>query len=108
MSRSEAHATWYRIGSLGEDRVYWQPGTGYSREVDHDSLVKLDDLSEVAFFDQVEDYETIVDAADTNAGLLHAMGRDLVMAFYDMADDVAFAAECEEEKRATLREGSGV
>ena len=107
MGRSEAYANQYRVGSLYEQDVYWWPGVGYSCEVDHERLVKLDDLSEVDFFDRVGDYEALVDAADSNAGLLHAMGADLVRAFYDMADDMVFADKCEAEKRATRREGAG-
>jgi len=114
MARSEAHETWYRVGSLSGKNgvakdVYWQPGSGYACQEESEQLqgVVAGNLDEVNWFDRVEDYEALVDAADSNAGLLHAMGADLVRAFYDMADDMVFADECEAEKRATRREGAG-
>ena len=108
MGRSEAYANQYRVGSLHEHDVYWWPGVCYSREVDHERLVKLDDLSEVEFFDRVEDWEALDEAVDVNGGLLQALGKDLMRAYMAMEEDLEFADECEAESRATLREGSGV
>jgi len=109
MARSEAHETWYRVGSLHGKDVYWQPGSGYACQEESEQLQGVEgNLDEVDWFDRVEDYEALVDAADSNAGLLHAMGADLVAAFCDMSADVCFAAECEAEKIATLEHGSGV
>jgi hypothetical protein len=66
-----------------------------------------DDVAKIVWFDKDGDLEKILAATDTNAKLLDAMGRELVWAMAD-ADDTAWANECEADKAATLRQGSGV
>jgi len=99
----------YRVGSLNGRDVYWNPIYDYSIETDHQYLVDLTDLSQVAWFDKDGDLEKIVeDLHVSNSKLAEAMVESLYDHILDAVEDQGFAAECEEEKCATLREGSSV
>ena len=112
--RSAQFPTHYRVGSITDvfqvtRDVYWSPADGYGIERDYECLASMpaDDVEKIMWFDKDGDYDKLLSATDTNAKLLDAMGRDLIQGMAD-ADEKAFADECEAEKVATLRNGSGV
>ena len=114
MSRSETFPMHYRVGSITDAfqvtrDVYWSPADGYGIERYQGCLASMpaDDVASIEWFDKDGDYAKLLSAADTNAKLLEAMGRELVWAMA-AADDTAWANECEADKAATLRQGSGV
>lgn len=110
MARSERYETWYRVGEVSsQGDVYWKPGEGYAIERDHKQLVDLKDLSTVEWVTKPGDLDRITEAVGNNEALLEAMGGAMnSRVLKAVQEDAAYAAECEAEKEATLRESSGV
>ena len=107
--RSKAYPTQYRVGQWRGLDVYWHPGQGFAVKRDQSlHAMQPEAVDEIEFFAREEDCVAIIEAAKENAELVAAMPRDLLYAMADHEDDREFAEQCEREKSATLRQGSGV
>ena len=107
--RSKTYPTQYKIGTLHNLPLYWSPGMGYAVERDGQHLVEVKDISGAKLFTDFADWEHIEHAIRESEGRLrNAMDAALRDEVESIEEDMAWAEQCEREKEATLRQGSGV
>ena len=112
--RSAQFPTHYRVGSITDvfqvtRDVYWSPAwKGFSVELQYLKALQPEAVDEVEWFDHAEDYDKLLEAREHNNALNSAMPVVLCNAMWCYADDQVFADECEADKVAALRNGSGV
>ena len=109
--RSAQYPTYYRVGSWRNQDVYWSPASkGYSVEMQWYDLKALqpEAVDEIKWFDHAEDYDKLLEARTHNNALNSAMPVVLCNSMWCYATDLRYSDECEADKVATLRNGSGV
>ena len=107
--RSEKFPTYYEVGRLNGELLYWSPAEGYAVEKDFENLLPVHDVSGAEFFTSYEAWEKIEKAIKDSCGLLReAMDEALKEELKSIEEDMAWAEACEEEKKSSLRYGSGV
>jgi len=107
--RSKAYPTQYKIGTLNDLPLYWSPGMGYAVEHDGQHLVGVEDITGALLFTDYDDWDHVERAIRESEGRLRdAMDASLRDEVEAIEEDMAWAEQCEREKSATLRQGSGV
>ena len=101
--RSENHPTYYEVGRLNGDPLYWSPAEGYAIEQDFENLIPVRNISNAEFFTDYEMWEKIEKAIRNSHGRLRkAMDEALKKEIKAIEEDMAWAEACEEEKKSSL------